>query len=199
VDGAEFFKRLGFLIVEDFVEAPLLTDLLGDLKSATSRQAEFYQVESGWKVNEEIRRAKWLEPSTAIRTRLNEQLQALKPRIEDHFHLSLEAFEELQFLRYEAGDYILLHVDTQGGAEGELGQRKVSVIIYFNQQSDDGAPGSYAGGSFVFGMPNKAVGRMMSLPLAVRAGLLVAFPSTIPHEVRPIAHGVRYSAVTWFR
>ena len=153
----DFFARLGFLIVEEFVDGALLTDLLSELEAASGRRAEFYQVATGWKVNEDIRRAKWLEPSPGIRTRLSDRLRRLQPVVEDHFRLTLEAFEEPEFLRYEAGDYMRLHVDTDANAEGELGRRKISVIILFNDPTDDGAPGSYGGGSLAFGLQMKSI------------------------------------------
>jgi predicted 2-oxoglutarate/Fe(II)-dependent dioxygenase YbiX len=201
----DFFARLGFLVVEEFVDATFLAALLPELEAASSRPAEFYRVATGWRVNEDIRRAKWLESSTGMQARLSDRLDRLKPTVEDHFQLTLEAFEPPQFLRYEAGDYMRLHVDTEANAEGELGQRKVSVIVFFNDQAGDGVRGSYEGGSLVFGlrMPSAASpqgsGSMISLPLSGRAGLLVAFPSQIPHEVQPVNHGVRYSGLTWFR
>src|SRR5262245_40292228 len=96
-----------------------------------------------------------------------------------------------------------LHVDTETNAEGELGRRQISVIILFNGQSDEGSPGSYRGGSLAFGLQMKGSAPrgkgMVSVPLAGRAGLLVAFPSRIPHEVQPVSRGVRYSGLTWFR
>jgi SM-20-related protein len=36
------------------------------------------------------------------------------------------------------------------------------------------------------------------LPLAARQGLLVAFPSTVSHEVQPVTHGERLTVVNWF-
>lgn len=200
--GSDLFARLGFLIVEQFVDPPLLNDLVAELEASTGPPAKFYYVGAGWQLDESVRRARWLEPSPGTRTRLDDRLRALRPRVEDHFQVALEAFEEPQFLRYSAGDYMRFHVDTDANAEGELGQRKVSVIIVFNEQDAGPSPGSYAGGALVFGIPvgdRGGPGRMMRLPFPVRAGLLVAFPSRVPHEVQPVSRGVRYSAVTWFR
>ncbi|TMG81164.1 MAG: 2OG-Fe(II) oxygenase, partial [Betaproteobacteria bacterium] len=37
-----------------------------------------------------------------------------------------------------------------------------------------------------------------ALDIAPRAGMLVAFPSDIPHEVLPVTAGVRDAVVDWF-
>jgi predicted 2-oxoglutarate/Fe(II)-dependent dioxygenase YbiX len=37
-----------------------------------------------------------------------------------------------------------------------------------------------------------------ALDIAPRAGMLVAFPSDIPHEVLPVTAGVRDAIVDWF-
>ena len=35
-------------------------------------------------------------------------------------------------------------------------------------------------------------------PLRGQTGLLIAFPSGLPHEVRPVTRGERLTVVTWF-
>jgi SM-20-related protein len=188
-------------VVEDFLDPPFLVDLLPELQVAHQRTAAFYQVATGWKVNEEMRRAKWLGPSTDTRSRLKARLLELKPRVERHFDRTLTAFEEPQFLRYETGDYMRLHVDTDShpDVDEELREQKVSVIMFFNDQVSDSRPGTYSGGSLVFRVALKPPQGVFTLPFPTQAGMLVAFSSRIPHEVQAVTGGSRYSAVTWYR
>jgi SM-20-related protein len=120
--------------------------------------------------------------------------------IEENFSISLRDCEEPQFLRYDAGDFFVAHQD---GNTGMLqltsdAERKVSVVIFLNRQSDEPGAGTYSGGYLKFS-DYRAEPQYRQLHLPADAGTLVAFRSELTHEVTPVTHGKRYSIVSWYR
>lgn len=85
-----------------------------------------------------------------------------------------------ELLRYETGQFYKQHTDSFMGAP-----RAVSCSFILN---DD-----YEGGEFAF----------FNREISIKApkGAVVMFPSNFmyPHEIMPVAHGTRYSIITWFR
>jgi predicted 2-oxoglutarate/Fe(II)-dependent dioxygenase YbiX len=77
-------------------------------------------------------------------------------------------------------------------------ERRISISLFLNQQSEDSTPGTYTGGSLKFSDYRKPPpDREFYMP--VETGLLVAFRSELTHEVTPITRGERYSIVSWYR
>ena len=75
--------------------------------------------------------------------------------------------------------------------------RKFTVIMYLNDQSDDYAPhGTYSGGALSLTRVRRN-GQVVTF--RPRAGDLVCFPSNylFQHEVQPVTRGYRFSCVTW--
>lgn len=92
------------------------------------------------------------------------------------------AIEGLQFTSYQApGQHYHKHVDRT--FEGMI--RKVSLTI---ELSD---PKTYKGGDLVLYEGDEG-----TTPPKAR-GKLIAFPSFIVHEVKPVTKGTRYSLVCW--
>ena len=96
----------------------------------------------------------------------------------EHCRFAINGLDALQVVRYHTGAQFRLHSDI--GRKGAA-HRKISLVV---QLSDEN---SYEGGELVFG--NDIVAR-------TRGGGYI-FPSWIPHEVRAVTSGVRYSLVAW--
>lgn len=144
------------------------------------------------------RRATQIAISDATRAELERLLELHRPRIGAHFGRHLDGFEEPQFLRYGPGDYFVAHQDGNTPlVHDESRFRKVSVVIFLSEQSEEPAPGTFGGGSLVLHGPYFEPAQQM--PLAPAPGTLVAFPSETTHEVAPITHGERLSIVSWYR
>ena len=140
-----------------------------------------------------IRKATRVAVSDATRAEVTRLLEQLRARVADHFGRSLDAVEEPQFLHYGRGDYFVAHQDGNTPlVHDESRFRKVSVVIFLSEQSDEPAPGTYRGGSLVIhGDP--------PMPLAPAPGTLLAFPAETTHEVKPVTDGERLSIVSWYR
>lgn len=132
-----------------------------------------------------------------IRSPLNERLRELMPQVEKHFGVELAGCESPQYLVYRAGDFFKPHADN--GAVGALRRRRVSAVIFLNRESEQPAEGSYGGGHLTFyGLLKGPQWEKCAFPLKAECGLLIAFPSNKLHEVTPVLHGRRFTAVTWF-
>jgi PKHD-type hydroxylase len=138
----------------------------------------------GGKVNEDIRESQiaWLYATdlefafrrvTDIVTNLNDQF----------FNFDLFGMAEgFQFTRYDApAGHYGMHIDkTLNGTV-----RKLSLTI---QLSD---PADYEGGELAFQFSEEQE------LLPKEQGKLIAFPSYVLHEVKPVTKGTRYSLVAW--
>jgi SM-20-related protein len=122
-----------------------------------------------------------------------------REEIGSHFGLELSSCEEPQFLRYRVGDFFVAHQDGNTGMmQSEREQRrKISVVIFMNQQSEAPQAGCYNGGDLVFSEWRRRRNRGQ-FHLAGETGMLVAFPSETTHEVIPVTHGERYSIASWY-
>jgi predicted 2-oxoglutarate/Fe(II)-dependent dioxygenase YbiX len=107
----------------------------------------------------------------------------------------------LKFVRYDEGDHYGAHLDvTPTEAAPELiRNRRVSVVLFLNDQADDPEDGCYCGGRLTFhrltdDRPWSEFGR----PLDAERGLMVAFLPDTLHEVTPVTWGTRYTVTTWW-
>ena len=77
--------------------------------------------------------------------------------------------------------------------------RRVSVVIFLNRQSQEPAEDTYGEGNLTFyGLLEGPQWEKCAFPLNAEPGLLIAFPSDVWHEVKPVSHGRRMTVVTWF-
>ena len=121
-----------------------------------------------------------------------------KPEIENHFGVTLTEVEEPQFLHYRPGDYFVAHQDGNTPLVfDDTRFRKISIVAFLNEYSEDEKLDTYSGGSLVLhgAFPNYDYRQ----PVANGAGTLAAFRSETTHEVTPILRGERFTIVSWFR
>jgi SM-20-related protein len=201
------FARLGFCIVEDFFDHALCTTLLSELRAAPCRPAEVYRTTTGFVRNDDARRTGFVNTTPETETLVVDRLTAAIPSLAAHFELPLERCQTPYFLRYGPGDFFGLHTDRNRDPDAldAIQRRLVSVIIFLNDQHDGARGeecddrGTYAGGDLTF---TTRVGATRDIPFKVplrcRGGTLAAFPALVPHEVRPVTHGNRYTIVSWY-
>lgn len=191
--GLKAFQALGVFILEDFLQATRLrlTEVMRDCRVA--KKATVYQ-KGARGVHETERKTKLVEVGTDLRSIVEAELENIRPDIANHFKTTLSGMEPPQFLRYERGDFFSKHVDA---GTKKYRNRRVSVIIYVNDPN--ASEQGYTGGNLLFYglLPDPNFKRAV-LPLQPKAGLLVAFPSNLMHEVAPVTGGVRLSIATWY-
>lgn len=93
-------------------------------------------------------------------------------------------FQNIQFTKYEKGDYYKWHVDV--GPSPETCIRKISLSVQLSDEK------TYSGGDLQFGNLDEE-----SLTASREKGSATLFPSIIRHRVTPLTDGTRYSLVAW--
>lgn len=99
-----------------------------------------------------------------------------------YFGFELDGMEHLQYTLYRQGDYFSWHMDK--GSDSPR-PRKLSMTLQLS------SPAEYEGGELELNTGS-------SFALAPNTlGSVVAFPSWILHQVRPVTKGERRSLVVW--
>jgi SM-20-related protein len=181
-------------VVRQFFDQLECEKILGELKAAHGSAATVYGQGDSGAVDENMRRTFRVRPAGEIVEFVVERLWARKEEIEKHFAVALSECEEPQFLHYREGDFFVAHQDGNTGLlRLDTEQRRISMIVFLNRESELPGPGVYGGGSLVFtDLRNR-------FHLPAEPGMLVAFRSETTHEVTPVRHGERYSIASWYR
>jgi SM-20-related protein len=148
-------------------------------------------------VDERMRRNTRAEVSTTTRDEIDQRFRALLPALARHFRQDLDDVQQPQFLVYGPGDFFRPHTDTSSGSivPPQVRARCVSVVLFLNRHSARPVPGTFGGGALRFIDDSHEAGPG---ELFGEEGLLVAFRSTLWHEVSPITRGHRLSVVSWY-
>lgn len=198
---AEDLVALGLFAVRDFLEPELCARFRAAGREAGRAPATVIRKGESL-LDERSRRTGRVELDAEARSVLEPRLTALIPRLETHFGVSLSAPQEPQLLVYRKGDFFRPHQDTDGSAnEPEIVRRRqISAVVFLNSESRRFDGETYGGGSLAFfRLVEDPTWETVRTPLVGEEGLLVAFPSSVFHEVSPVTHGERYTIVTWFQ
>jgi SM-20-related protein len=196
----EFLQKLGVFIVRDFFDPYQCAQLSAEIGAASFKPATVLETaEEGYVLDENFRKVLRAEPSHSAEVIVRSRLHELKPKLEEHFQITLAGCNEPQFLRYEPGGFFGPHPDTGPDAPPHVAARRVSVVLFLNAASEKPSPGCYGGGALRFhGLLSGPRWGDCAFSLEAEAGLLVAFKSTVLHEVLPVTFGQRMTVATWF-
>jgi predicted 2-oxoglutarate/Fe(II)-dependent dioxygenase YbiX len=125
-----------------------------------------------------------------------ERLEALREELGQWCGRHLEPCTGLAALRYPPGAFYRTHRDAGAHADPlGLHRRVVSVVVFVNSGDGDAAA-EFAGGALRF---HELLDEDddAGLDMSPEAGTLVAFASSLLHEVTMVERGERYSLVTW--
>jgi len=123
----------------------------------------------------------WVEQSKE-NVWLFDKMLAIAMAANKEFGFEIDYFEALQLARYEEGQFYTKHIDM---GCGHMGNRKLSFSVQLS------APDTYEGGDIVCDNNGKDFFAPRDL------GSVTVFPSFMPHEVKPVTKGTRYSLVVW--
>jgi SM-20-related protein len=202
---ADFFTRLGLFVARDFLDPAIRRRILAQARVQEWEPAIVAGVGAD-EAEQENRKTLWTPVPKPERIWIKERFGALMPQLERHFEVVLTDFEEPQLLRYREGDFFGPHRDSTTEPDGDecAKRRRISVTVFLNPPSPpvecDGALlDAYQGGSLVFyGLIDDPRAKAHGFPLVGEPGMLVAFRSDLPHEVKPVTSGERYTIVSWF-
>lgn len=105
-------------------------------------------------------------------------------------NFQVEKNENIQFTKYEIGDYFDWHIDTiydSDNSTENVKNRTYSIVIQLNDE--------YEGGNFLYEDTNTKEINV----LKKEKGSIFLFNSSIKHKVDIITKGVRYSLVIWLK
>jgi SM-20-related protein len=201
MSNIELLKRLGLYIDVSYLDEEICQKVIAEAASASCIQATVAH-ESSSKLDEEIRKTKVLKVSESTDALIKEKLLSGKLSLEKHFNVSLSHCQTPQILQYKKGDFFIPHADTNDlpSTDKSIRDRKISVVIFLNNQNESPEKNEYSGGSLdLYGLiKNDPKWEKFGFPINGKTGLLVAFTSDTIHEVKPVIGGQRYTIVTWF-
>jgi SM-20-related protein len=199
-DIVRFIDKYDLLLTPNFLDEVGCQEIIRQADASRSNPATIYGVGELGRVHDGVRKASRLTPPSTTTAFINHRLMEHKKTIEQHFSISLNDCEEPQFLRYDVGGFFVAHQDGNTGLLKLTSdaERKVSVVIFLNRQSERADSDTYSGGSLKFSN-YRAKPPYNEFELSAQAGMLVAFRSELTHEVTPVTRGRRYSIVSWYR
>jgi predicted 2-oxoglutarate/Fe(II)-dependent dioxygenase YbiX len=195
---ASFFRNLGLFVRNDFLNPEICAEIRAEMCAGESWKALVYRSDSGEGVLDEgIRKSFRVRVKESTMAMVKDRISALKPSVEEHFHVSLGDCEAPNFLSYGKGAYFKQHLDATG--HPDIASRHVSLVVFLNACSKEPAANCYGGGSLAFyGLMKGPKWEDMAFSLEGELGMLVGFRSDIVHEVQPVAFGQRFTVVSWF-
>jgi SM-20-related protein len=198
--AAEFLTRLGLFCVRDFLEAHTCARLRSEVRAAPRVPGAVGGESGDYQINRGARSTDIAEVSPEAEALVDARLDAATSDIERHFSVELEGRQRLQFLVYKPGDFFEAHHDRNPSPEAAefSRQRRVSVVVFLNDEAREPGTDVYGGGALTFyGLLGGKGDKQVGLPIVGERGLLVAFDSGIAHSVTPVTHGERFTVVTW--
>lgn len=198
----DFFEQFGLYSEYEFLHADFCGQLCSEMESATAVIGGVWNHGIGDNIKEEVKKRKeyiGLPPETELKIR--QKLLQLMPKMAERFGLELKDVQPIKFTRYDEGDYYRIHLDISPHADAPaiINDRKVSIIIFINQEGENLSEGDYVGGNLTFyGLLKDRQWQNVGLPLESEMGLLIAFRPDMPHEVTPVTEGSRFTITTWF-
>ena len=199
--SSTFFKQLGVFVDPNFLESEFCSSYLTEAQDCPCEPARLTRY--GDAVTDGSRRkTEQLQITPSTIKSIESRLLAIKPKIEDHFQCQLQALEPPSFYRYQEGDFFGIHRDViepnLPGSKFEK-NRAVSLIIFLNSMSIEPSPSTFGGGALtLYGLLDDPRSQNYGFPLEPEQGHLIAFRSSLWHEVKPVTHGERFSIVSWF-
>jgi len=208
---ADFFNQFGFYTARNFLDRDFCADVCKEIQESPGHEGGVIPYgETGEVEWEHFKRR--LESKMSDRTvkTIKAKLVDAIPEIEKNYEVELSDLQLLKFATYRTGDFYKAHVDffTDENTPEELKnisasphskERKVAVIIFLNDESEEPMDGAYCGGNLTFhGLMKESAFGNFGLPIVGECGLLVTFQPSVLHEVTPITYGNRYSIATWY-
>jgi predicted 2-oxoglutarate/Fe(II)-dependent dioxygenase YbiX len=190
------FANLGLFVRERFLSGDECKALAVAMLAESGEHAKVFGETGDGAVAPEVRRAWEIDVAAPCRRAVEQRLCDLRPALEAHFRTPLLDPDAPAYLRYAEGGFYRPHRDRRktpdpSGAE----RRAVSVVVFVNGPLDE--PG-FAGGQLRFyGMLGSGPLADMGIDAEPQSGTLIAFPSTLLHEVTAVERGVRLTLATW--
>ena len=179
------FRQPGFLTPAQCVEIRRGMDA-GEVEPAEV-------LAGGVRRDSEARVASLVEPPESLTRDIEAKLDACRARVGEALGISLGEREGAGFIRYPQGGFYRAHRDRGDDPQWPpAARRAAAVVLFLNASRTAGAEGDFEGGILRLHPPEGTI------DVAPEAGLLVAFPADVFHEVTQVRDGTRDTIVDWF-
>jgi SM-20-related protein len=194
------YTVFGLFEKKNFLDREICERIRMEMSSAKGLPAYFVKTNEPM-LDENVRRTVEKEVSKETTELISHRLTGIMGELEDYFKTPLSRPQEPRFLYYTKGGFFKRHVDKGMNPQNpqEVKDRKVSAIVFLNDESDTPGDDCYTGGSFIiYGILNIPRFESHGFKVSGTAGMLIAFRSELIHEVTPVTSGVRYTVADWF-
>jgi SM-20-related protein len=187
----QILQKLGVFGRNHAIPEALCTHYFQLMRDARAAPAEILRTDTTTLVDQTVRKTISVDLPPESEQPIRDILVDLMPELSAHFEVPLQKYEEPQFLRYGPGAFFTAHRDRPNSAHLETSDRKISLVIFLN---DD-----FEGGELTFyGLIDQPAFANAGLPCDAAPGLAIAFRSETLHEVTPVTSGQRFTIVTWY-
>ena len=160
-----------------------------DLGSAEEAEV----LSDGIQVQAAVRFARFLDPDPVLIRSVEARLDGCRERVVTALGLPLREREGAGFIRYPPGGFYRAHRDRGEDPDWEgAARRAVALVLFLNTSRATGQLGEFDGGILRLFLTDGEV------DVVPEAGLLVAFPADVLHEVTEVRGGTRDTVVDWF-
>src|SRR5262245_25348758 len=130
------------LVERQFLSEAVCRNIINESGRSESKPATVYGRTDFGSVDQRVRKTSRLNVSDETIQLVNQRLVEYRSTVEQHFEVSLRDCEEPQFLRYNVGDFFVAHQDGNTGLLqlATDAERRISIVIFLNSQSDRAAP-----------------------------------------------------------
>ena len=189
----EILRQSKVLVVPGFLPPTLCARVRAAMDAGAPEPADV--LGDSIETDESVRRTLHIEIDVHVRDALEQRLDAARTQLEAFFGIPLGAREGPSVLRYTAGGFYRRHCD-RGRVQGwpAAARRCIATVLFLTSSRTEAPDGTFAGGALRLFDDDGSDSR----DVLARAGTLVAFPATLPHEVTLVTEGVRDTAVDWF-
>lgn len=191
------FANLGLFVRHDFLSPAEGRRLAARMVAERGERAAVFGDAPGGALDLEVRRAWEVDVPAEFSSVIEQRLRDLRRDLEAHFHLRLDDPDVPSYLRYPPGAFYKAHRDRRESEDPTgANRRAVSVVVFVNGPAD--ATGFGGGNLRFYGLLGDGPLAEVGIDAEPEAGTLIAFLSTIEHEVTTVLRGVRCSIVSWF-
>ena len=182
--------RMPFITVDKFLQDDQCNDIINSLESHLSsvekeqrRSTVLSNNKSELQENVRSTQLCFLPTDTLLSTIYFHAAKHMNELCKWNF--DIKQVESIQALKYEAGDFYVTHIDVLPPSNRNT-QRKITAMVWLTE------PEEYEGGEFILYPLDTD-----PIPLKLRKGCAVIFPSFITHEASKVISGQRYSTTAW--
>jgi len=199
VAPTEFFQKLGLFAVRGFLSADDCRRVNAAMETPTWTEGTIGGA-AEFAVDREYRRTRVMDVPDEFFVELQARLLDVRAAVAAHYAIDLADCQTPQFLSYGPGDFYKPHRDRFQRGDGQFSTaRRVTAVIFVNEQSAAERPGTFGGGELtLYEMFDDPAGQALGVPVDPEPGLLMTFPSTQLHSVAPVLHGERRTVVSWY-